>query len=84
MTSLNNDIMIMRNNHPNWIKTQTYVMYVDLTNIFSTSKGVLISVIHCIRHADYENMPDIKTLYTFPNDVFITRIYCIGLNISKV
>ena len=34
----------------------TYTMYVGYTNIFSTPKGILISDIHCIRHAGYKNI----------------------------
>ena len=32
------------------------IMYVGYTNIFSTPKGILISDIHCIRHAGYKNI----------------------------
>ena len=55
----------------------TYIMYVGYTNIFSTPKSILISDIHCIRHAGYKNMPEIRTLYAIPNDVLITGIHCI-------
>ena len=54
-------------------------MYVGYMNIFSNPKGILISDIHCIRHAGYENMPDIRTLYAIPNDVLITGIDCINI-----
>ena len=44
---------------------------------FATLKGILIKDIHCIRHASYKNMPDIRTLYVIPDDVLITDIHCI-------
>ena len=55
----------------------TYMKYVGYTNIFSTPKGILISDIHCIRHAGYKDMMDIRTLYAIPNDVLITSIHFI-------
>ena len=33
-----------------------YKTYVGYTNIFSTPKGILVSDIHCIRHAGYKNI----------------------------
>ena len=55
------------------------IVIVSYTNIFSTPKGILISDIHCILHACYKNMPDLRTLYAIPSDVLITGIHCIPI-----
>ena len=66
-----------KNHRLKMVLIYTYIMYVGYTNIFSTPKSILISDIHCIRHAGYKNMPEIRTLYAIPNDVLITGIHCI-------
>ena len=50
--------------------------YTVIGPYFASHKGVLISDIHCIRHAGYKNMPDIRTLHAIPNDFLITDIHC--------
>ena len=56
----------------------TYIMYAGHTSILSIPKGILISDIHCIRHAGYKNMLDTRTLCAILNDVLITAVDCIS------
>ena len=45
-----------KNHRLKMVLIYTYIMYVGYTNIFSTPKSILISDIHCIRHAGYKNI----------------------------